>query len=240
MLDDLATTQEETSFQVYSPFKLISTMNQINNPMSPSWFNLSHVGELTLFQEESQCSCSYDYECKVPMYDVEANTTFSQGCDEVQTLLSFTGRQIALYIGKITNSEAEMVSILWNYVNWISDEACYDDEDNFVGDPDICFKQVSISEQDITLDQMVQVGFIPTWSRASIQFDAWSNYFKACSPPKCDYTEKAKGQPYEVITVVLGVWGGISSIFSAFYDQIMKRYDTKYGKKTKESPQTSK
>jgi len=230
LLSELETVAEDTSFQVYSPFKLISTLNSINNPLSPSWWDVENQTEIATFMTESSCSCSYDYDCKIGYTDPDTGEDFEKGCDEVTTILSFAGTAVVKYVNDLMN-RSDTVS--WNRIPWLNDSSCYNDDDEFVGDANTCFIDGLVSEEYFTLGDMIEEGFVPYWNDSSIRNDGYRNYFRVCNPPQCAYTVKAKGEPYEVVTVVLGVYGGISSILSAVYAYTLKQYDARYGKKGK-------
>ncbi|CAF1193506.1 unnamed protein product [Adineta steineri] len=173
----------------------------------PMWEGTNY--DVTFFQsDKSSCICREQFTCSTPAVFLDNSNNSSAyfyiidgwyiGCRPIDSLLSSTL--------KIFYNQAMINSLLRYFNNIPSNFTCLDANEE------------SIFDLNTNLSIIIKSGFIEKW----IQNINYSLYFNRCAPQLCFYTINKRFNIYYIITAIISVYGGLSTVLSLIIPAIVK------------------
>ncbi|CAF4299714.1 unnamed protein product, partial [Adineta steineri] len=169
----------------------------------------SAAGDVTFFQsDKSSCICRERFTCSTPAVFLDNSDNSSGylyiidgwyiGCRPIDSLLSSTL--------KTFYNQAMINSLLRFFNNIPSNFTCLD------------ANKESIFNLNTTLSTIIKSGFMEKW----IENINYSLYFNHCAPKLCFYTINKRFNIYYIITTIISVYGGLSTVLSLIIPAIVK------------------
>jgi hypothetical protein len=189
---------------------LIRATNHGNAIITTHGTNFEYI--FTLLYDDYDCAAmtqaiTYDYNCSCGL---NANCTTQANFVNTQSseILPINGLKIGC-----TPSESFLSSTLECFyntscVNLIQEQMNNDDGINDVDAPILLAMNDSRFPMNTTILNLVQELFTEEWS-TTINYSA---YFDQCSPTSCSYTYIQQVNPFYTVTVLLGLYGGLTFI----------------------------
>ncbi|CAF1171735.1 unnamed protein product [Adineta steineri] len=169
----------------------------------------SAAGDVTFFQsDKSSCICREQFTCSTPALFLDNSNNSSAyfyiidgwyiGCRPIDSLLSSTL--------KFFYNQTMINSLLQVFNNTSSNFTCLD------------ANKESIFDLNTTLSTIIKSGFIEKW----IENINYSLYFNYCAPKLCFYTINKRFNIYYIITAIISVYGGLSTVLSLIIPAIVR------------------
>ncbi|CAF1041718.1 unnamed protein product [Adineta steineri] len=173
----------------------------------PMWEGSNY--DVTFFQsDKSSCICREQFTCSTPAVFLDNSNNASAysyiidgwyiGCRPIDSLLSSTLKNFY--------NQAMINSLLRYFNNIPSNFTCLDANEE------------SIFDLNTNLSVIIKSGFIEKW----IQNINYSLYFNRCAPQLCFYTINKRFNIYYIITAIISVYGGLSTVLSLIIPSIVK------------------